>query len=50
VDDWEGKFSLCEVFAKAFEGGVAGCWGEVEVVVENLEEETYCGYEGGTVT
>jgi hypothetical protein len=42
VDDWEGKFPLCEVFAEAFEGGVARGGGEVEVVVEDLEEETYC--------
>lgn len=50
VDDGEREFSFGEVFAEAFERGVAGCGGEVEVVVEDLEEETDCGDEGGAVT
>lgn len=49
VDDWKGEFALGQVFAEAFERGVAGCGGEVEVVVEDLEEEADCGYEGGAV-
>jgi len=33
VDNGEAEFAFCEVFAEAFEGCVAGCGGEVEVVV-----------------
>lgn len=50
MDDGEGEFALGEVFAEAFESGVAGCGGEVEVVVEDLEEEADRGDEGGAVT
>jgi hypothetical protein len=50
VDDWETEFSFSQVFAEAFEGGVARGGGEVEVVVEDLEEQADCGYEGGAVT
>jgi hypothetical protein len=50
VDDGKGEFAFCKVFAEAFEGGVAGGRGEVEVVVEDLEEEADGGYEGGAVT
>lgn len=49
VDDGEREFSFRQVFAQAFEGGVAGRGGEVEVVVKDLEEETDCGYEGCAV-
>lgn len=38
VDDGEREFAFCQVFAEPFERGVAGCGGEVEVVVEDLEE------------
>jgi hypothetical protein len=44
VDDREGELALCEVFTEPFEGGVARCRGKVEVVVEDLEEETDRGY------
>lgn len=33
VDDREAEFAFGEVFAEALEGRVAGCGGEVEVVV-----------------
>lgn len=50
MDNGEGEFAFCQVFAEAFEGGVARGGGEVEVVVEDLEEEADGGYEGGAVT
>jgi len=37
VDDGVGEFSLGEVFAQAFVGGIFG-GGEVQVVVADLEE------------
>lgn len=43
VDYREGEFSFGQVFAQAFEGSVARGGGEVEVVVEDLEEEPDCG-------
>jgi hypothetical protein len=49
VDDGEAEFPFCQVLAEALEGGVARCWGEVEVVVEDLEEEADGGYEGSAV-
>jgi hypothetical protein len=33
VNDREAEFALCEVFAKPFEGRVARCGREIEVVV-----------------
>jgi hypothetical protein len=42
VDDREAEFPFGQVFAEPFERGVARGGGEVEVVVEDLEEEAYC--------
>lgn len=50
MDDGEAEFAFCQVFGEAFEGGVAAGGGEVEVVIEDLEEEADGGYEGGAVT
>jgi hypothetical protein len=49
VDDGEAELALCQVFGEAFEGRVAGGGGEVEMVVEDLEEEADGGDEGGAV-
>ncbi len=49
MNDWEREFSFCKVFAETFEGGVAGCRGEVEVVIKDLKEEADRGDEGCTV-
>lgn len=49
VDDWEAEFALCQVFAETLEGCVTRCGGEVEVVVQDLEEEADCGDEGCAV-
>jgi hypothetical protein len=48
--DREAEFALCEIFAEPFEGRVARCGGEVEVVIQDLEEEADCADEGGAVT
>lgn len=49
VDDGEREFPFGEVLAEPLERGVARCWGQVEVVVQDLEEEPDCGDEGGAV-
>lgn len=49
VDDRKGKFAFGEIFAKALEGCVARGRREIEVVVEDLEEQSYCGDEGCAV-
>ena len=41
MDDGEGEFAFCEVFAEAFVVGVFVA-GEVHVVVADLEEEADC--------
>ena len=38
MDDGEGEFAFCEVFAQAFVVGVFAA-GEVHVVIADLEEE-----------
>lgn len=49
VDDWEGEFAFGQVFAQPFERRVARGRGEIEVVVEDLEEQADGGYEGRAV-
>ena len=49
MDDGEGEFAFGEVFAEAFERGVARRGGEIEVIVEDLKEEADCGDEGCAV-
>jgi hypothetical protein len=42
MDDGKREFALGQIFAKPLEGAVAGCRGEIKVVVEDLEEEADC--------
>lgn len=49
MDDGVGEFSLREVFAEAFVGGVFG-GGEVQVVVADLEEGADGVDEGDVVS
>ena len=50
MDYGKREFAFGEVFAQPLEVGIAGRRGEVEMVVEDLEEQADCGYKRCTVT